>query len=72
MIDEGDTREMVTTALAAGYRHVDTATFAHLLRNMGDAKLITQDSSGLLLHGDVGERIVNHYSFYASFQTAEE
>jgi 2,5-diketo-D-gluconate reductase A len=25
MIDEGDTRGMVTTALAAGYRHIDTA-----------------------------------------------
>jgi ATP-dependent Lhr-like helicase len=54
------------------FRQVDAETFLHLLRNLGDAKLIIQDSSGLLLHGEVGERVVNQYRFYAAFQTDEE
>jgi len=31
-----------------------------------------QDSSGLLLHGTIGEKFVNHYSFYAAFAADEE
>ena len=31
-----------------------------------------QDGSGLLLHGPVGDKIVNHYSFYAAFTVDEE
>ena len=31
-----------------------------------------QSNDGLLLHGQLGERIVNHYSFYAAFTTPEE
>lgn len=46
--------------------------FAHLLRSMGSHKLITQASDGLLLHGQIGERIVNHYAFYTAFVTPEE
>ncbi|WP_155952068.1 hypothetical protein [Pseudoxanthomonas suwonensis] len=33
---------------------------------------LTQDSSGLLLHGRLGDKFVNHYSFYAAFSTDEE
>ena len=31
-----------------------------------------QDSSGTLLHGRLGERFVNHYTFYAAFASDEE
>lgn len=31
-----------------------------------------QESSGILLHGRVGEKFVNHYSFYAAFAADEE
>jgi len=31
-----------------------------------------QDAAGELLHGRVGEKLVNHYSFYAAFQSDEE
>ncbi|MDI9408358.1 MAG: DEAD/DEAH box helicase [Candidatus Pacebacteria bacterium] len=43
-----------------------------LLREMGIKELITQDSSGLLLLGLKGEKIVNHYSFYAAFATSDD
>jgi ATP-dependent Lhr-like helicase len=54
------------------FRQVDRSTFANLLRTMGESQLIVQESSGLLLHGPVGERLVNHYSFYAAFSSTEE
>lgn len=46
--------------------------FVEFLRNLGGQKLIMQASDGLLLHGQLGERIVNHYSFYTAFSTPEE
>lgn len=54
------------------FRRVDSPMFAHLLRAMGAADLVVQEPSGLLLHGTLGERLVNHYSFYAAFASAEE
>ena len=54
------------------FHRVDQATFVALLRDLGTAELIEQDSSGLLLHGRIGERLVNHYSFYSAFTSSEE
>gem|GEM_PF-44897 len=51
---------------------VDAHRFARLLRAMAAAELLVQSTDGVLLHGTVGERIVNHYSFYTAFQTPEE
>lgn len=46
--------------------------FVGLLRHLGEKELLVQDSSGTLLHGRVGEKFVNHYSFYAAFAADEE
>lgn len=46
--------------------------FMMLVRHLGVKELLTQDSSGLLLHGRIGEKFVNHYSFYAAFNVDEE
>ena len=54
------------------FRQVDRPMFARVLRTLGAADLITQMDDGTLLLGDKGERIVNHYSFYAAFESAEE
>ncbi|MCK8515857.1 DEAD/DEAH box helicase [Methylonatrum kenyense] len=43
-----------------------------LLRVMGEHDLIIQADDGLLLHGERGEQIVNHYDFYVTFPTSEE
>jgi ATP-dependent helicase Lhr and Lhr-like helicase len=51
---------------------VEKNVFLRLLRAMGERDLIIQNSDGTLLHGDAGERIVNHYSFYAVFMTPQE
>jgi ATP-dependent Lhr-like helicase len=54
------------------FRHVDQAMFVRLLRNLGTNEIIMQSSDGTLLPGSKGERLINHYSFYSAFQTAEE
>lgn len=54
------------------FHRVDQATFVALLRDLGAAELIEQDPTGLLLHGRIGERLVNHYSFYSAFTSSEE
>lgn len=56
----------------APFSSVEKVDFIDLLTWLGRKELIMQDSSGLLLHGRVGEKIVNHFSFYAAFATPEE
>lgn len=46
--------------------------FLSLLRHLGDKQILVQESSGLLLHGELGEKLVNHYEFYAAFSSNEE
>jgi ATP-dependent Lhr-like helicase len=46
--------------------------FAELLRALGEKQIVMQDSTGLLLHGVVGEKMVNHYSFLAAFVSPDE
>ena len=56
------------------FRKVSTEQFARLLRQMGSAEiaLIEQAPDGNLLLGSLGEKLVEHYSFYAVFQTSED
>ena len=46
--------------------------FASLVRHLGQKELLVQDSAGTLLHGQLGEKFVNHYTFYAAFASDEE
>jgi ATP-dependent Lhr-like helicase len=67
---------------AAGYRAlcgpgspftaVTQAQFASLLRDLGNREVLVQAADGTLLLGPLGERTVNHYSFYAAFTAVEE
>lgn len=56
------------------FKRVDTSTFTDILRALGQPEtgLIEQSDDGMLLLGRVGEKLVEHYSFYAVFQTPEE
>jgi ATP-dependent Lhr-like helicase len=56
----------------APFAAVGHDNFVTLLRQMGQTGLLAQSQDGTLLHGEVGERIANHYSFYAAFTTPEE
>lgn len=52
------------------FRRVDRTVFAAVLRDMGRHDLIQQQVDGSLLPGGEGERLIGHYSFYASFRTS--
>jgi ATP-dependent Lhr-like helicase len=54
------------------FRHIDQVAFAAVLRDMGRHELIQQQDDGLLLPGTAGDRLLNHYSFYASFRTSQD
>jgi ATP-dependent Lhr-like helicase len=54
------------------FKHVDQQMFAAFLTSLGKSDLISQAGDGTLILGVAGERMVNHYSFYAAFSTAEE
>ncbi|PPS92094.1 DEAD/DEAH box helicase [Thermobifida fusca] len=62
-------RELCATGAFPG---VDEHTFASLLRSLGEHQLISQERSGLLLPGKIGEALLNHYAFYSAFDVAEE
>ncbi|TFY87218.1 DEAD/DEAH box helicase [Pseudomonas kairouanensis] len=51
---------------------IEKSDFVKLLKSLGGHELIVQDSSGLLLPGTVGERMINHYEFYSAFTSDEE
>ncbi|WP_070988547.1 DEAD/DEAH box helicase [Halofilum ochraceum] len=57
---------------SAPFSAVSQDHFLALLRQMGAARLLMQSRDGTLLHGEHGERIVNHYSFYSAFNAPEE
>lgn len=70
----GATAPQLFSALCADgpFAHVTQPMFVRLLRDLGNHDLITQASDGTLLPGGVGERLINHYTFYTAFLTAEE
>ena len=51
---------------------VNQATFAQLLRDLATNELLTQTHDGTLVLDLVGERLVNHYDFYAAFSSPDE
>lgn len=57
---------------AGPFEDVTASEFADLLRSMTSSDLVMQASDGLLLPGRQGERLINHYSFYAAFASSEE
>jgi ATP-dependent Lhr-like helicase len=54
------------------FPRVSAEEFKELLRELAAREVLMQESSGLLLHGPRGEKIVNHYTFLAAFLGDEE
>ena len=54
------------------FRAVTREMFLSLLRELGSREIISQAGDKTLLLGNQGEKIVNHYTFYAAFSTPEE
>ena len=51
---------------------VDESTFAQLLRDLASYELLSQTHDGTLVLDLAGERLVNHYDFYAAFTSPDE
>ncbi|WP_336333815.1 DEAD/DEAH box helicase [Pseudomonas putida] len=65
--------QLWTNLVASGsFASISKADLMSLLKSMGEKELIVQDSSGLLLPGELGERLINHYEFYTAFTSDEE
>lgn len=54
------------------FANVSRPTFAALLRNLAARDLISQMNDGLLIHGALGEKLVNSHDFYTAFVTPDE
>jgi len=67
-------RLYVTLCERGPFSAVGPETFLAVLRQLGrsDIALIEQGEDGFLLLGRVGEKLVEHYSFYAVFNTPDE
>lgn len=59
-------------ASGSPFAGISKEEFMEFVRHLGQKDLLIQESSGLLLHGALGEKFVNHYTFYAAFATDEE
>jgi ATP-dependent Lhr-like helicase len=57
---------------AGPFRALTAPLFSSLLKELGKEEIIFQDATGLILLALKGERIVEHYGFYAAFSTDEE
>ena len=65
--------QLWTNLIASGsFASISKSDLTALLKGMGEKELIVQDSSGLLLPGELGERLINHYEFYTAFTSDEE
>lgn len=65
--------ELWATLVQRGaFCNVSRDDFVALLRHLGEKELLIQESSGLLLHGEIGEKLVNHFDFYSAFLLDEE
>lgn len=70
-LSAGQARAMLCAA-GAPFEGLSKEEFVELLRHLGRKEMLMQDSAGLLLHGRIGEKFANHYSFYAAFAADEE
>lgn len=73
--ERGGERASALWALVASsglFPGLTQSDFVQVLRSLGKHELIFQDATGLLLHGRLGEKLANHYDFYASFEAVDE
>jgi len=54
------------------FGNVDRTTFVRLLRDLGEKRVLVSAEDNTLLAGELGEKMLAHYSFYAAFATPEE
>lgn len=65
--------ELWTVLVQSGtFAQIPREDFILLLRALGERKILQQESSGLLLPGILGEKLIASYEFYSAFVSGEE
>ena len=54
------------------FKNLTKQEFATFLQGLGQQDVIAQDHTGLLTLGALGEKLINHHTFYAAFKSDEE
>ena len=72
MVALGRTSRGMYFARMVHFHAVTKEMFISFLKNLKSQELIDQDTERTILLGRVGEKIVNHYSFFTAFLTPEE
>lgn len=54
------------------FRNVTSTMFLDLLRSLGEKKVVSTTHNGLVVVGEVGEKIIGFTDFYAAFQSDKE
>lgn len=67
----GVTAQSVWSVLSEVFS-IERDMFVAVLRSLGKREILRQDPDGTLLLDELGERLVNHHSFYAAFMNPEE
>jgi ATP-dependent Lhr-like helicase len=65
--------ELWTILVQSGtFDRMSREMFTDILRGLGARDILQQESTGLLLPGTVGEKLINHYDFYSAFSSPDE
>lgn len=65
--------EIWSTLIRNGvFEQISSSQLSGLIRELGARDLVMQDSSGYLLPGTLGEKLINDFDFYSAFTSGEE
>ena len=62
----------VTLIRSGVFEHISPVDFASLIRALGAKDIVLQESSGTLLPGTLGEKLINSFDFYCAFASGDE
>ncbi len=66
-------KELWATLVSSGtFSQIKKSEFVDLLRSLAAREILQQESSGALLPGSIGEKLINSYDFYSAFNSGEE
>lgn len=58
--------------ISGPFKNISQQEFADFLRSLAKKDVLIQEPQGLILHGPTGEKMIEHYSFYAAFNSDDE
>lgn len=66
-------KDLYETLITKGtFENVEKNAYLKIIRNLGKHDILSQDSTGLLILGIKGEKIVRSFDFYSAFMTSRD